>query len=94
MSAKPIRSVITILMNLLIVLAVLLAARLIVSFFGSIAAQTWGEAIVRVTDFMVIPFGVDSIKTPYGGVFDVDAAITVVVFIAGEWILSIVRNRA
>ena len=94
MSAKPIRSVITILMNLLIVLAVLLVARLLVLFFGSLAAQTWGEAIVRVTDFIVIPFGVDPIKTPYGGIFDVDAAIMIVALIIGEWVLSITRSNA
>jgi uncharacterized protein YggT (Ycf19 family) len=81
-------------MNVLIIVAVLVTARIVVLFFGALSSQAWGEAIVRITDFLIIPFGVEAIKTPYGGVFDVDAAIMVAVLILVEWGLSIARNRA
>jgi hypothetical protein len=81
-------------MNILIIVAVLDTARIVILFFGAIAAQSWAQAIISVTDFLVIPFGVAAIKTPYGGVFDVDAAITIAVLILVEWGLSIARNRS
>ena len=50
----------------------------------------------RISDWivLVIPFGVEAIKTPYGGIFDVDAAIMVALLILVEWVLSILRNRS
>ena len=92
--ARPVRSFITVLMNILIIVAVLVTARIVVLFFGALSAQTWGEALIRITDFLVIPFGVEAINTPYGGVFDVDAAIMVAVLILVEWGLSVARNRS
>lgn len=93
MSSKPVRSILTALMDLLIVLAIALVGRLVVSFFGSLAAQGWGEAVLAITRPLTIPFGVEAIKTPYGGSFDVEAAITILVFMLGEWMLSMVRSR-
>jgi len=93
-SSRPLRSLITVIMNLVFVLAILEAARLVVAFFGALSSQAWGEMVITVTDYFTIPFGVVAYKTPYGGVFDVDAGLTVVVFLLLEWILSLVRNRA
>jgi hypothetical protein len=81
-------------MNILIVVAIALTVRLVVVFFGQLAAQGWGETVVALTNPVVIPFGVDAIKTPYGGVFEVNAALTIVALLAIEWILSGVRSRA
>lgn len=81
-------------MDILVVLAIALTVRLVVVFFGQLAAQGWGHAVVAITDRMVIPFGVSAIKTPYGGVFDVQAALTIVVLLGAEWVLSGVRARA
>jgi uncharacterized protein YggT (Ycf19 family) len=92
--ARPIRSLITVVMNVLIIVAVLVTARIVILFFGALSSQAWAEAIVRVTDFLVIPFGVEAIKTPYGGVFDIDAALMVALLILVEWVLSIARNRS
>lgn len=80
-------------MNILIVLAILVTARLIVEFFGQLSSQSWGESIIAITHPLVVAFGVDGIKTPYGGVFDVNAAIMVLVFLAAEWLFSMIRSR-
>jgi len=84
----------TIVMNLLVVLAVAMTIRLVVLFFGQLSAQGWSEAIVALTDPITIPAGLEGIKTPYGGVFDIEAAVTVVLLLVGEWVLSVFRSRA
>ncbi len=94
MSSRPMRSFITVLMNILIVLAVLLTIRVVIVFFGALASQSWAYAIVTLTDYITIPFGIEQFKTPYGGVFDADAAITIGVFLLAEWVLSTLRHRA
>lgn len=93
-SSTPVRTVLTVIMDVLVAVAIALTIRLVVQFFGALAAQGWGEAILALTDPLVLPLGVEAIKTPYGGVFDVDAALTVVLILVVEWVLSIVRSRA
>lgn len=93
-AARPVRQIITVVMNILIFLAILLVVRVVVLFFGALASQSLGEALVTVTNYLVIPFGIEPIKTPYGGVFDVDAALTIGTLIVAEWALSVSRNRA
>jgi len=92
--AKPLRTVFTVIMDVLVVVAIAVTVRVVVLFFGTLAAQGWAEAIVAITDPVIIPFGVDAIKTPYGGVFDVNAALTVAVVLVLEWLLSLFRSRA
>ena len=94
MSSKPIRMILTIVMDILIVVAIALTARLCVVFFGQLAAQGWGQTIIALTNPLIIPFGVTAIKTPYGGSFEVVAALTIVVVLLVEWVLSSVRSRA
>lgn len=94
MSKSGTRSVLTVVMDLLIVVAIADTLRLVVRFFGQVASTGWGEAIVALTNPVTIPFGFEAIKTPYGGVFDVDAAATIVVLLLIEWVLSVVRSRA
>jgi len=91
--SNSVRSVIRIVMNLLIVVAVIDTARIVVQFFGTLATQSWGEALIRITDLTVIPFGVELMKTPYGGIFDVDAGLTVAVLLLIEWALSYAKGR-
>lgn len=79
---------------MLFALAALLTARIVVEFFGRLAMSSWGGIIVIVTDYVVLPLGTIAPRTPYGGVFDTDAAISVVVLIVLEWALGIVRSRA
>ena len=94
MNSKPLRTLITIVMDLLVVVAIALTARLCVVFFGQLMAQGWGKTIVTLTAPLVIPFGVAAIKTPYGGWFQVNTALTIVVVLVVEWLLSGVRARA
>lgn len=94
MSSKPARTIVTVFMNVLIAIAIVLTARLVVEFFGQLAAQQWGKALVALSTPLMIPFALEGIKTPYGGVFDVTAAVMIVVVLAAEWILSGIRTRA
>jgi uncharacterized protein YggT (Ycf19 family) len=81
-------------MDVLIALAIALTVRMVVEFFGALSAQGWGQAIIALTDPLTLPLGMEAIKTPYGGFFDVNAAITVVLLLLLEWVLSVVRSRA
>lgn len=94
MAKNPARTLLTIIMDILVVIAVALTIRLVVLFFGQLASQGWAEAVVALTDPLVIPLGIEPIKTPYGGVFDAEAGITVVVLLVLEWVLSVIRSRA
>jgi hypothetical protein len=81
-------------MDLFVVVAIALTARLCIVFFGQLAAQGWGKTIIALTSPLVIPFGVSAIKTPYGGGFEVATALTIVVVLLVEWVLSGIRVRA
>ena len=94
MGGKAVRTLLTVVIDILIVLAIALAFRQVVVFSGRIAHLGWAQAFSALTGKLVIPFGVAAIKTPYGGVFDVDNALTVIVLVVAEWILSTVRDRA
>ena len=94
MSSKPVRTLITIVMDLLVVVAIILTVRLCVVFFGQLAAQGWGQTVIALSSPLILPFGVAAIKTPYGGVFEVTTALTIVVVLLVEWVLSGVRARA
>ncbi|MDR3687049.1 MAG: hypothetical protein P4L93_08860 [Coriobacteriia bacterium] len=94
MDGRAARTVLTVVVDILIAFAIALAIRQFLVFSGRIAHQGWAEAFNAITAKLVIPFGRADIKTPYGGVFDVDNALTVVVFVVAEWVLSSVRDRA
>ncbi|MGB4592779.1 MAG: hypothetical protein WBI63_03255 [Coriobacteriia bacterium] len=94
MTAKPARTILTILMDLLVLLAVCLTAGVVVRFFGVLAGAPVGEQYLRFVAVITIPLGMDSIPTPYGGVFDVNAAISIVAVLVAEWALSVARRRA
>jgi hypothetical protein len=92
--SSPARTIVTIVMNVLIVCAIAVTARLGVRFFGQLASQDWGKTIIALTSPLVIPFGFHAIKTPYGGVFEVSAALMIGVYLAIEWVLAGIRSRA
>ncbi|MDA3936520.1 MAG: hypothetical protein PF636_06610 [Actinomycetota bacterium] len=94
MNPKPLRSLLSVLMNLLILLAVVLTVKVVIVFFGSLSSQEWANAMVSITDLVTIPFGAADIATPYGGVFDVEAAVTIGGLLLLEWGLSSARSRA
>jgi hypothetical protein len=94
MGGRAIRSLLTVIIDVVIIAAVALAIRLAVLFSGQISSQGWAQAYDAVTRHFVIPFGAHSITTPYHGVFDVNCAFSVLALIAVEWGLSLVRDRA
>lgn len=94
MSSRPVRTVISLVRNVFILLAILMTSRVVVEFFGQLAAQGWGKALITLTKPLIIAFGVSPIKTPYGGLFDVAAAFMVAIFLGVEWLLSSVASRA
>ena len=94
MNSKPVRTIITIVMDLFVVVAIALTVRLCIVFFGQLAAQGWGKTVVALTSPLVVPFGVAAVKTPYGGRFEVNVALTIVVVLLVEWVLSGIRARA
>lgn len=94
MAAKFTRTLLLILMDILIALAVLMTAALVIGFFGVLAATTWGEAILKVAEAISLPTGIAGIKTPYGGVFSIDFAITIAVLLLAEWLIGMLRGRA
>ncbi|TLM82108.1 MAG: hypothetical protein FDZ75_07710 [Actinobacteria bacterium] len=91
---SPLRTILTIVMDVLIVIAVAETVRMVVVFFGAFSSQPWGELIKAFTDPVTLPFGIEIIKTPYGGFFDVNAALTVAAALIAEWVLSVVRSRS
>lgn len=93
-STRPLRAVITLLMDLLVVVAVALVLRLVIEFFGNIYAQEWGKTVVRLTDVLVVPLGIEPYNTPYGGIFNVNAVVSVILLLAAEWVLGLVRTQA
>jgi len=93
MGGRVVRGVLGVLVNVLLVVAALLAVRVAVVFFGQLASQGWAQAVISATNYVVIPAGVSSIKTPYAGYFDVNAAISVAVVLVVETVLSAIRDR-
>jgi hypothetical protein len=65
-----------------------------VRFFGELGGSAVGEQLVRFTEYLVIPFGMDVVRSPYGGVFDWNTAITVGILIIVEIALGLVRRRS
>lgn len=92
MANKSVRTLITVVMDLLIIVALALVARLVVVFFDQLATADIGKAIASLTAPLVLPLGIEPIETPYGGVFDVNALVTLLGLLAVEWVLSLLRK--
>ena len=93
MSSRGLRGLLTVVMDVLVFMAIALTVRLVVLFFGQLSSAGWAQAVITFTNWFTIPFAAPNIKTPYGGVFEVNAALTIAVLLAGEWVLSSVRDR-
>jgi len=93
-NSRPARVMMSIAMDVLIVCAIAVTLRIGVRFFGQFANQGWGRAVIGLTALVVLPFGLHAVRTPYGGVFDVSAALTVAAYLVVEWVLARTRSRA
>ena len=82
-------------MDVILVLVALAVLRLIIGFFGPLAASVGGAAYLSLTRHLIPPLAASwSVSSPYGGVFSVDAAILIVVLLAAEWLLSVASSRS
>lgn len=93
MESRGVRTLITIVMDALILVALLLAARLVIVFFGQLASQQWAKAVVQLAGYVTLPLGLESYHNQYHGAFDVNACVSMLIVLLAEWLLSAVRNR-
>jgi hypothetical protein len=93
-ASKPVRTLVTVVMDVLVFLAIVVVVRIVVEFSGALAAAAWGKSLLGVTKALVVPFGIKSIRTPYGGVFDIGATLTVIVLLGLEWALGLARGAS
>jgi len=87
-----VRTLLTVATDIAVLCAVLLTARLVVDFFGAMAAGPLGSLVVRLSDPIVLPIGLAARKTPYGGIFNMDVTATVLFLLAIQPVLSRVRR--
>jgi hypothetical protein len=87
------RTAVTVLMDVLVAVAVAGLAHLVISFFGSMSSTSWGASLLGLTRYVVAPLGIAPIATPYSGVFDGNAAVTVLGLLAVEWALGLARRN-
>ena len=84
----------TALMDAALVLALLLLLRLAVGFFGVMTVHPAGHWYLAVTRPLAVPVvGGWAPRTPYGGVFSVDAGIVILGLLVVEWALATWRKR-
>lgn len=91
-SSSAARTAVTVVMDVLVAVVVVLVVHLVVRFFGAFSGADWGRGLVRLTGLAVIPMGLEAMPTPYGGVFDSNAAGTSLALLAVEWVLGLVRR--
>jgi hypothetical protein len=84
---------ITFSMNVLVAIAIIEAIRVVVAYFGVLSGTSVGELYLRASTVLVFPLGFPAVRSLYGGTFDVNAAMTVIICLVLEWILSIWRTR-
>ena len=90
--SAPARTFVTVVMGILVSVAVVLGAHMGIVVFGQLADRSWAKSVVDVTRRAILPLGIAGIKTPYGGVFDVNAGATVLILLGIEWVLGGVRR--
>lgn len=91
---RPGRTILSIITDVLMVVAVIETVRLVVMFFGGLSATDLGTTFIALTDRITLPLGLSPIKTPNGGVFDLDTVATIGAIVAVEWLLTLGRSRA
>lgn len=94
MASRPVARALTIIMDVLVVVAICLTIGIVVRFFGTLGDSSVGVSYLRFVSLITAPFGFDAVNTPYGGQFDVNVAATVGIVLVAEWILSVARRRA
>ncbi len=86
------RLLLTIVMDLLLVAAALVFARIVIAFFGHVSSAAWAKQFMDYTKLLVHSFGLGHMKTPYGGVFDYNAGAVLGVVLVAEWAVAFARR--
>jgi hypothetical protein len=89
---SPVRTLLTVVMDVLIAVALIALTGLVFGFFGQLLAQPWGREIHTLAARAVIPFGIAPVATPYGGTFSLDAVVSILVYVVAEWAIGMVRR--
>lgn len=93
MSFNPLRIFFGAMGYALLGIALALTAVIVSKFFGRLAAHPIGELLIDMSTILAIPAALPLIRTPYGGVFDLNLVITLVAVIVCEWLLSVAKGR-
>ncbi len=73
----------------LIILGVLLLARIMFLFFGSLKVVPGYDAVISFTEIFVRPLqNIDPVQTPYDGIFDIAATGVLLIVLVLEFMLS------
>jgi hypothetical protein len=86
------RLLLTIVMDLLLLAAGLVLARIVIAFFGHLSSAAWAKQFMDYTKMLVHPFGFGHMKTPYGGRFDYNEGAVLGLVLVAEWVVSFVRR--
>jgi hypothetical protein len=90
--SSPARTLLTVVMDVLIAVALIALTGLVIEFFGQLMAQPLGRQFYTLAMRAVIPLGLKPIPTPYGGAFDLNAVASVLLYVIAEWVLGMVRR--
>ena len=90
--ASPARTLLTVVMDVLVAISLIALTGLVFGFFGQLMAQPWGRQVFTLASRAVINFGFKGIATPYGGTFSIDAVASILLYMAVEWVLGMVRR--
>ncbi len=86
-------TVLRVLVFAVIAVGILLLARIIFLFFGSLKTVPGYEQVVTITDSFVGPLkSIEPVKTPYDGIFDIAATGALLVALVVEFMLQGVQN--
>lgn len=91
--SKGVRTILTALMDALVVVAVLLTAALVVAFFGTLREMAVGAWLLSLAKTLTLPFGLPKWATPYNGSFSADMGVSVAAYLVAEWLLSVLRRK-
>ena len=86
------RLLVTLVMDLLVVVAIVVLAHLVIVFFRQVAVDPWAHFLSGYSAYVVAPIGLSPVPTPYGGVFDVNAALTVMLVLVAQLVVGSVRR--
>ena len=78
--------------NVLLVLAGVLAARVIVGAFGNVQFAGLTTQVMRSTAILVPKLGLGSIVTPYRGMLKLNAGAMLAAVVVCEWVMTFSRR--